>query len=165
MPSIVAIDPGATNTGIVYMDERRVIDVKTISYPKSCGIDNNLLDDRCKNIWRQLEQFLLMHSHDAIVIEGYIPYVGMKIARSTSHQTPWLVGYLLRGLEAAGEKPVIQTSKQVLNSRAKGNLANQKDLLVQGMYVYEGQKMLTNDHLRCAFLHGLYYLIGVGVVA
>ena len=164
MPSIVAIDPGTTNTGIVYMDEHRVIDIKTIHYPKSCGIDNNLLDSRCKNIWRQLEQFLVMHSHEVVVIEGFIPYPGMRAAKSTSHQTPWLVGYLLRGLEAAGEEPVIQTSKQVLNPRTKGNLSNQKDLLEQRRFVYEGQKLLTNDHLRCAFLHGLYYLIGTGEV-
>lgn len=164
MPSIVAIDPGATHTGIVYMDEHRVIDVKTISFPKSCGIDNNLLNTRCINIWRQLEQFLAMHNHDAVVIEGFVPYAGMKVAKSTSHQTPWLVGYLLSGLETSGETPVIQTSNQVLNSRTKGNLASQKDLLVQRRYVYEGQKMLTNDHLRCAFLHGLYYLIGTGEV-
>lgn len=164
MPSIVAIDPGTTNTGIVYMDEHRVIDVKTIHYPKSCGIDNNLLDSRCKNIWRQLEQFLVMHGHEVVVIEGFIPYPGMRAAKSTSHQTPWLVGYLLRGLEAAGEEPVIQTSKQVLNPHTKGNLSNQKDLLEQRRYVYEGQKLLTNDHLRCAFLHGFYYLIGTGEV-
>lgn len=165
MPRIVAIDPGATNTGIVYMDEHRVIDVKTIHYPKSCGIDNNLLDSRCQNIWRQLEQFLVMHCQDAVVIEGYIPYVTNRGAsRATSHQTPWLVGYLLRGLEGIDIVPVIQTSKQVLNPRTKGNLSNQKDLLEQRRYVYEGQKLLTNDHLRCAFLHGLYYLVGEGEV-
>lgn len=164
MPSIVAIDPGTTNTGIVYMNEHRVIDVKTIHYPKSCGVDNYLLDSRCQNIWRQLEQFLVMHGHSVVVIEGFIPYVGMRNAKSTSHQTPWLVGYLLRGLEAAGEVPVIQTSKQVLNPRTKGNLSNQKDLLETRRFVYEGQKLLTNDHLRCAFLHGLYYLIGTGEV-
>lgn len=67
MPRIVAIDPGTTHTGIVYMDERRVIDAKTISYPKACGIDNYLLDERCQNIWRQLEQFLVMHGQDAVV--------------------------------------------------------------------------------------------------
>lgn len=164
MPSIVAIDPGTTNTGIVYMNEHRVIDAKTIHYPKSCGIDNNLLDARCQSIWRQLEQFLVMHGHDVVVIEGFVPYPGMRVAKSTSHQTPWLVGYLLRGLEAAGADPVIQTSKQVLNPRIKGNLSNQKDLLEQRRFVYEGQKLLTNDHLRCAFLHGLYYLIGTGEV-
>lgn len=164
MPRIVAIDPGTTHTGIVYMDDRRVIDAKTISYPKACGIDNYLLDERCQNIWRQLEQFLVMHGHDVVVIEGFVPYPGMRAAKSTSHQTPWLVGYLLRGLEGINIVPVIQTSKQVLNPRTKGNLSNQKDLLEQRRFVYEGQKLLTNDHLRCAFLHGLYYLIGTGEV-
>ena len=101
MPRIVAIDPGTTHTGIVYMDEHRVIDAKTISYPKACGIDNYLLDERCQNIWRQLEQFLVMHGQDAVVIEGYIPYVTNRGAsRATSHQTPWLVGYLLSSLRA-----------------------------------------------------------------
>lgn len=165
MPRIVAIDPGTTHTGIVYMDERRIIDAKTISYPKACGIDNYLLDERCQNIWRQLEQFLVMHGHDVVVIEGYIPYITNRGAsRATSHQTPWLVGYLLSSLESIDITPTIQTSKQVLNPRTKGNLSNQKDLLEQGRFVYEGQKLLTNDHLRCAFLHGLYYLIDTGEV-
>lgn len=165
MIEIVAIDPGTTHTGLVYMDERRVIDVKTISFPKSVGIDNKLLDDRCKNIWRQAEQFLMMHGHKQVVIEGYRPYPGMRIARSTSHQTPWLVGYLLRGIEGNGEEPIIQTSHQVLNPRTEGNVAIYKDYLVHGRYqVYEGQKLLTNDHLRTAFLHGFYYLIHEGYV-
>ena len=163
MPSIVAIDPGTTNTGIVYMNEHRVIDVKTIHYPKACGADNYLLDKRCQNIWRQIEQFMVMHNHDVIVIEGYIHYSGMR-TQASSHQTPWLVGYLLAGIESMDEDPVIQTSKQVLNPRIKGNLSNQKDLLECRRFVYEGQKLLTNDHLRCAFLHGLYYLIGTGEV-
>ena len=165
MANVIAIDPGATHTGIVYMDERRVIDVKTVSYPKSCGIDNRLLDERCRNIWRQLETFLTVHDHDVVVIEGYIPYAGMKTAKSTSHQTPWVVGYLLHGLEGVGESPVIQTSKQVLNPRTKGNLSEKKDSLTQGRFVYEGQKLLTNDHLRCAFVHGLYFLIGNGDIS
>lgn len=165
MPTIIAIDPGTTHTGVVYMDEHRVIDAKTISYPKSCGIDNDLLDDRCRNIWRQLEQFLVMHVYEVVVIEGFVPYPGMRgVARSTSHQTPWLVGYLLKGLESLEIEPVIQTSKQVLNPRTKGNLTSKKDSLEQRRYVYEGQQLLTNDHLRSAFLHGLYYLIGNGDV-
>lgn len=154
--AIVAIDPGARHTGIVYMDRRRVIDARTVSFPKGVGTDNDLLEERCSSIWRQVEGFLALHPHDEVVIEGFVPYPGMKVARSTSHQTPWLVGYLMHGLESAGERAVIQTSKQVLNPRTRGNLATQKEMLEMGRYVYEGQDLLTNDHLRCAFVHGLY---------
>ena len=35
--AIVAVDPGCLHTGIVYMDERRVIDSRTIGFPKGAG--------------------------------------------------------------------------------------------------------------------------------
>lgn len=158
--NIIAIDPGTRHTGIVYMDERRIIDVKTVAIPKGCGVNNDQLDERCRNIWKQMEAFVLTHDHDVVVIEGYIPYAKMNIAKSTSHQTPWLVGYLLARLETNNENVVIQTSNKVLNPRAKGNLAFQLDLLKHGKsWVYEGDKLLKNDHLRTAFLHGWYYLL------
>lgn len=159
--NVIAIDPGTRYTGVVYLDERRIIDTKTIAYPKACGIDNIALDERCKNIWQQLEPFILTHDHDVIIIEGFIPYPGMKVAKSTSHQTPWLVGYLTANLEISNENMTIQTSKQVLNPRVRGNLSFALDMLKHGKsWVYEGDTKLTNDHLRTAFLHGWYYIQG-----
>lgn len=158
--NIIAIDPGTRHTGIVYMDEKRIIDAKTVAFPSACGIDQYALDERCRNIWQQIEPFLLTHDHEKLVIEGFIPYTGMKVARSTSHHTPWLVGYILAGLEQCDEDIAIQTSKQVLNPRTRGNLAAQYDMLKHSKtWVYAGDHILTNDHLRTAFLHGWYYLL------
>lgn len=160
--NIIAIDPGTRHTGIVYMDERRIIDAKTVAFPSACGVDQYALDERCRNIWQQAESFLLTHDHEKLVIEGFVPYPGMKVARSTSHQTPWLVGYLLSGLEKLGEDVAIQTSKQVLNPRTRGSLATQYDMLKNPKtWVYQGDDLLTNDHLRTAFLHGWYYLLSL----
>ena len=69
--AIVAVDPGCLHTGIVYMDERRVIDSRTIGFPKGVRGDNDLLDERCESIWRQLERFLAEHPHSMVVLEGY----------------------------------------------------------------------------------------------
>ena len=49
--AIVAVDPGCLHTGVVYMDERRVLDSCTIAYPKGVKGDNDLLDERCEAIW------------------------------------------------------------------------------------------------------------------
>ena len=46
--NIIAIDPGTRHTGIVYMDERRIIDVKTVAFPSACGVDQYALDERCR---------------------------------------------------------------------------------------------------------------------
>lgn len=154
---IVAIDPGVRNTGIVYMDETHIIRAKSLSFKDGVGIDNAALDWRCEEIWRALDFFLLQYPHDVVVVEGFTPFPGMKAARSTSHQTPWLIGYMLHGFHRQEHYYVIQTSKQVLNPRTEGNLASLKDMLISGKHVFDGQDLLTNDHLRCAFLHGLYF--------
>ena len=93
---------------------------------------------------------------------GFGPSPGWWVGWSPAHQTPWLVGYLLSGLERIGEDVAIQTSKQVLNPRTRGSLATQYDMLKNPKtWVYQGDDLLTNDHLRTAFLHGWYYLLSV----
>ena len=142
--AIVAVDPGCMHTGIVYMDERRVIDSRTVGYPKGVKGNNALLDERCESIWRQLERFLAEHPHDLVVIEGY--------------QTPWLVGSLTAHLHQAGEPFSIQLSALVLNPRARNNAAWASDAVAQGREVMQGcQRLVTNEHLRSAFAHGLWF--------
>ena len=121
--AIVAVDPGCMHTGIVYMDERRVIDSRTIGYPKGVKGNNALLDKRCESIWRQLERFLAEHPHDQ-----------------------------------AGEPFSIQLSALVLNPRARNNAAWAADAVQQGREVMQGcQRLVTNEHLRSAFAHGLWF--------
>lgn len=155
--AIVAVDPGCMHTGIVYMDERRVIDSRTIGFPKGVRGDNDLLDERCESIWRQLERFLAENPHDLVVIEGY-QQQGGRGHMSMSHQTPWLVGSLTAHLHQEGEPFSIQLSALVLNPRARNNAAWAAGAVQQGREVMQGcQRLVTNEHLRSAFAHGLWF--------
>lgn len=155
--AIVAVDPGTQHTGVVHMDARRVIDAETIAYPAAVRGDNDRLDERCESIWRRLERFLASHPHDLVVIEGY-QQQGGRGHMSMSHQTPWLVGSLTSHLHKAGEPFEIQLSARVLHPKARGNRSQTVRDLKDGRYVYQGQRLLTNEHLRSAFAHGLYWL-------
>lgn len=155
--AIVAVDPGCLHTGVVYMDARRVIDSRTIGYPKGVRGDNDLLDERCEAIWRQLERFLAMHPHELVVIEGYQQHGG-RGHMAMSHQTPWLVGSLTAHLHEAREPFAIQLSARVLNPRAHGNAAWAAEAVREGREVLQGcQALVTNEHLRSAFAHGLWF--------
>lgn len=155
--AIVAVDPGCLHTGVVHMDGRRVLDSCTIAYPKGVKGDNDLLDERCEAIWRRLDEFLARHPHEMVVIEGYQQHGG-RGHMSMSHQTPWLVGSLTAHLHQAGEPFAIQLSAKVLNPRARGNCAWAADAVMQGKEVLEGcQRLVTNEHLRSAFAHGVWF--------
>ena len=47
---VVAIDPGTANTGLVYMDERRVICAKTLTHRKAVRGDQYALMERAREI-------------------------------------------------------------------------------------------------------------------
>lgn len=152
--NVIAIDPGTSNTGVVYMSERGVMCAKTIHFKQSIKQDQDALLARAKEIARQLSDFIADKPHDAIVIEGFA-FVGLK-SGSNTYQTPYICGYLNRLLD--GENVVIQTSKQVLNPRTRGNMSQVKDDLARGYEAVPGARHLTNDHLRSAAVHGWYYL-------
>lgn len=156
--AIVAIDPGSLHTGVVHMTRRRVLDSRTFAFKEGCGADNDLLDARCEEIWTLLRRFLETHEHGAVVIEGFVPYHGRFSGTKGSHQTPWLCGHLLGRLHAAGEEVVLQTSRQVLNPKTRGNAAWAVDWLMNRRQFYLGQGLVTNEHERSAFAHGWYYL-------
>lgn len=159
--SIVAVDPGALHTGVVYMDNRRVIDVATISYPKAVKGDNHLLDERCEAIWRRLWRFLADHPHDCVVVEGY-QQQGGRGHMAMSHQTPWVVGSLTAHLHREGEDVRIQTSAQVLNPKARNNCAWVVDAAKDGREVCPGSEKCRNEHLRSALAHGVYWMAAHG---
>lgn len=161
MASIVAVDPGTLHTGVVHMDDRRVIDAATIAYPRAVKGSNDLLDERCEAIWRRLWRFLADHPHDLVVVEGYLPQGG-RGRLSMSHQTPWLVGSLTAHLHREGERVAIQTSAQVLNPRARGNCAWVVDAVREGREAFPGCEKCTNEHLRSALAHGMYRIAGHG---
>ena len=58
----------------------------------------------------------------------------------------------------SGEEIAIQTSRQVLNPKSRGNVAELRTLMARGANPYPGCEHCTNDHLRAAACHGAYYL-------
>lgn len=151
---IIAVDPGAANTGLVYMDEHRIVCAKTIHFQGVVKNDQYALKGRAENIARQLSLWAADKPHDVIVMEGFVSYPGK--GGMYTYQTPYLCGYLHAALH--DEAIVIQTSSQVLNPRTRGNVAMLRDLMAQGMKPYKGCELCTNDHLRAAACHGIYYL-------
>lgn len=150
---VVAIDPGTANTGLVYMDERRVICAKTLAHRKAVRDDQYALMRRAREIAAQVAAWAADKPHEAVVIEGFVGFSGRQ--GGYTYQTPYLCGYLHRALE--GERIVIQTSRQVLNPRRAGSMARTMAALKAGEEPMPGAGMLTNEHLRSAACHGAYY--------
>lgn len=150
---VVAIDPGTANTGLVYMDERRIICAKTLTHRKAVRGDQYALMGRAREIAEQVAAWAADKPHEAVVIEGFVGFSGRQ--GGYTYQTPYLCGYLHRALE--GERIVIQTSRQVLNPRSAGSMAQMMDMLRSGKRPVKGSELLTNEHLRSAACHGAYY--------
>ena len=150
---VVAIDPGTANTGLVYMDERRIICAKTLTHRKAVRGDQYALMGRAREIAEQVAAWAADKPHEAVVIEGFVGFSGRQ--GGYTYQTPYLCGYLHRALE--GERIVIQTSRQVLNPRSAGSMAQMMDMLRSGTRPVKGSELLTNEHLRSAACHGAYY--------
>lgn len=153
--SIIAIDPGTAHTGLVYMDERRIICCKTIAYKDTVKADQYALMTRASNIANQIRAWAADKPHECLVMEGFMGYSGKQ--GGYAYQTPYLCGYLHSAL--SDEDIVIQTSRKVLNPRTRGNLAHLKDQMALGYEVWGDSAKCTNDHLRSAAVHGIYYYI------
>lgn len=153
--SIIAIDPGTSNTGLVYMDESRIIDAETIRYGEAVKADQLKLMRRAHEIAVAVYDWMAPRRHDYVIIEGFVTYHGRQ--SGYTFQTPYLCGYIHAAL--ATEHFIIQTSRQVLNSHMKGNVAAYKKAMEQGRDVWGDCSMLTNDHVRSAAAHGIYHYI------
>lgn len=171
--NVVAIDPGPSNTGIVYMDERRIICAKTITRSGAIKESNPVMMERAESIWREIDAWMCGKPCETVVMEGFVGYPGMKAGNN--YQTPWLCGYLQRAIEERGLPIAVQTSKQVLNATTPGNVyqtfgvmkaakrektADKARKAAIEAIGYTGSENLTTDHTRSAALHGLYYLKG-----
>ena len=152
---IIAIDPGTSNTGVVYMDDHRIIDAATFHFEDKVKHDQQKLWMRAHDIGTMLHWFMQKRPHDLVVIEGFVNYTGMQ--GGYTFQTPYLVGYLHRQLE--GERIEIQTSRQVLNSHVNGSAVNKGESKKQAVerWGWENSDILKNEHARSAALHGIYY--------
>ena len=149
---VIAIDPGTCNTGVVYMNERGIICAKTIHYQGAIKQNQEALLERARLIAADILDFMADKPHDMVVIEGFtaIP----SIMSSNTYQTPYLCGYLQRLLDK--ENLTIQTSTKVF----RGQWLRLRDDIKQGREAIPNCKLLKNEHLRAAGVHGWYYLKG-----
>ena len=150
---IVAIDPGTSNTGLVYMDETRILDAETLKYKEPVKADQFRLMQRAHDITVAIYDWMAPRKHGAVVIEGFVTFHGRQ--SGYTFQTPYLCGYIHAAL--ATEHFVIQTARQVLNRHMRGNVAAYKAAMEQGRDVWGDCSKLTNDHVRSAACHGIYY--------
>ena len=153
--SIVCIDPGTSNTGLVYMDRERIIDAHTIHYREAVKADQAMLMQRAHEITRAIHGWMADRPHLYAVIEGFVNF--SRRQGGYTFQTPYLCGCIHTAL--ACEHWVIQTSRQVLNPHMRGNVAAYKAAMERGEDVWGDCSMLTNDHVRSAACHGIYYYI------
>ena len=153
---VIAIDPCMRFTGVVYMDERRVICCKTIRFLDPLRQDQESMRIRAHSIASQIKNWIADKPYDAIVIEGF-NYQKRHINASI-FQTPYLCGFLAS--EFGDVNLTMQTSSQVLNTNAPRNVAYIKRALDRGYEIMlsDAQRLCTNDHLRSACAHGFYYL-------
>lgn len=153
---LVCIDPGTSNTGLVYMDEHEIFCSKTITHKDrlfkdaltkagkpSREVDQEKLMRRARSIAIAIRDFCLMHPHDVVVIEGFHTFSNRQ--NSYTFETPYLCGYLERELD--GENIAIQTSAEALRNIDKAYIKQ-----------FPGGAGCTSEHTRAAACHGLYYL-------
>lgn len=152
---IIAVDPGTSNTGLVYMDERRVIDVRTLHYRSTVKDDQYALLERAELIARQFRDWSYDKPHELVVIEGFVCFKGRQNAYT--FQTPYLCGFLHDALLHDGERIVIQKSGDVLNPNARGNVSRLVSDMKLGYEVWGDSWKCGNEHLRSALAHGIYY--------
>ena len=165
--NIICIDPGTTATGLVYMSELSIVCHETVT-GKSVRTDQYELLERLRYITRKVLAFMADKPHEAVIMEGFVGFTGRQNA--FTFQTPALVFYMLRALEHAGENIVIQTSDRVLRPGARGSVIQECDVdehkgrnsshtKVNALrrIGWKGWESLTNDHVRAAALHGIYY--------
>lgn len=154
--AIIAIDPGVDNTGLVYMSDREVIDVKTIHYMEGVKTDQRALMERSREIAERICDWMLDKPHDALVVEGFVTFrAAAGRSNPYSFQTPYLCGVI--GARFEDENIIWQLSRDVLNPRIAGSCAWVKDKVKNGYSVLSGDERCSNDHLRSALAHGVYY--------
>lgn len=137
------------------MDEHRIICCKTIAYRTTVKADQDALMERAGTIAKQLAEWMADKPHECVVIEGFVSFGGRR-QNAYTYQTPYLCGYLHAAL--ADEQVAIQTSSEVLNPLTPGNIAHVKSDMTRGIEVWPECGKCTNDHLKSAACHGIYYL-------
>lgn len=160
--TIVAVDPGTANTGVVVMDERGIIASRTISFDDTLGVDNVKLSQRANEIAERIVS-MIPAGCESVVMEGFVPF--QRYNRTSAQalvQTPFLVGYLCRAL--SNYNLTLQTSVEVLGYTRPLSVLYGCETKEEGrqrkvdvIASTKGGHLCTNDHTRSAACHGLYY--------
>ena len=167
MIRVLAIDPGTRDTGVVLMDEKGISCAQTIHFNDACGNDCHAVAFRARQLRDRLAPIVTLWKHDVIVMESWTSFSEKTgRANSATWQTPYAIGYLQCLVEELDGKDMVpQTSTEVFGVRRVKSFcygAHSQDEVeamkrAAAKKIQGGQK-LTNEHLRSAALHGLYYL-------
>lgn len=153
---ILAIDPGLANTGIVLLDDSAILDAWTLRTKRDPAVPE--FEDavcRSQTIARGLRQIAAAHLPEGVpvaVVESYKDIPGHLRGARRRWTTPLCIGILIPAICEIAEALVWQDPETVMcASKAHlGYWAAKKS-------IHPGDERLTNEHLRSAGAHGLYY--------
>lgn len=154
---VIALDPGLANTGAVFSDHGEIVRAETWTTPSggSHAVDFADCLKRVRVLEAALRAALFNFRPDVVVIESYRDFGGgHKREVANRWTTPLLLGYFLAFLLGCGVTVVFQDPATVMAATASTRTLWKS----KGTGIIHGEKMLTNDHLRSAGGHLLYYL-------
>jgi hypothetical protein len=157
---VVGIDPGLANTGIVVIEDGRVVFAITLTTKGAGKPDFASVMERGTLIGKQVrEELSLMTGITAVAIEGYEDFGGGHLRNRDGKPIPnrWttpavcaLIGVYV---SLAGCEPTWQKASTVM-----GDYRAYKALWAQGRSIIPGDEKLTNEHLRSAACHALAWI-------
>ena len=152
MTIIAAVDPGLANTGIVVMDKDRVYATTTLH---SVGKTNSWEEtrSRAQKMAVDIVSFIRASEAEHAIVESF-EQQSYKGVTKKSWATVLVLAYLDVALSGAA---VWQTPSEALK-----DTKDYRDLWKacgdKGAGILLGDKAITNEHLRSAASHGIYYL-------
>lgn len=157
IPTVLVIDPGLANTGVLLYDgnARRVVFTDTVRTHATDGTMTEALA-RCAHVSGIIGALAVNQAVGVVVIESYRDIPGHLRGVRNRWMTPLLLGWLARSLSGLGFDIVWQDPERVMRTHADHMAAwKRKQYGIIG-----GDELLTNEHLRSAGAHLLAYLSG-----
>lgn len=159
---ILVLDPGVANTGAVFWLRDRIVKAETWKTESggSHSLDFDLTLGRIKLIDSMLVNAVSTFEPETVVIESYRDFGGdFKRKASNRWSTPMLIGWIANTLSQFPARVVFQDPALALGA-TKGYRDRWKTK--QRAEIIHGDSALTNDHLRSAGSHLVYYIMGGG---
>lgn len=160
MSLILAIDPGLANTGVVLLGKQMIYAAATLKTSRDHSVPE--FEDavsRSDDLAQQLRRFMALHAPAGVsvaVVESYRDFGGgHKRGVKGRWTTPLAIGLLIPDIRLLSDEIVFQDPAEVMCA-GRDYIA----LWKARKSVWPGDRNLTNEHLRSAAAHGIYYLGG-----